>query len=524
MRSSLTLQRSLFDYQKRQIARQVQGASRAFRAYEARYHRATRDYVAPLAMEDVHRRVAEADVVHVGDYHTLRLAQQAYLELVEQALTCGRRVVLALEFVEGRHQRTLDAYLSGALTARGFLERIGHPYHGPFDIWPGFEPILKLARRRRLEVVAIDRRAQGPRALALRDDYAARRIARAAAAPDRPLVLSLIGQFHVAPGHVPQAVARALGRTSRRQLIVYQNAEGAWWQLAKAGLAQSVRAVDMGADALCLYSASPVVCQRSFLDYVEAESGDRPLAESGLSRTFRVLVRDIARVTGVKLGPGFGDLAVLTAADLDPLERLSSRADFTARELAHLERHVLSRDSAWIPRARAAWLSSLSLNHAAEEAAHCVRSASVGAAMDRPRPLADAFWARCMEEALGFFGSRLVNPARRCTTFDGWVEHFTGGSGEQQRVAAYVVALSAALSRPGPIPASMLPLTPLTRFHAVSHALGYLLGDALARAWASGGVTTREVRALFADPLDDAFATFSAWRSRLQPSARRSAA
>lgn len=527
MRSSLTLQRSLYQHQQKQIAERVQGASAAFRAYEARYRRATRAYRRVIELDEVHRRVAEADVVHVGDYHTLRLAQQTFLELARQALSARRRVVLALEFVEGRHQATLDAFLAGRLKSRAFLERIGHPYRGPFDIWPGFEPILELARRHRLEVVAIDRRASGPGSLSTRDAYAAQRIAKAASAADRPLVLSLIGQFHVAPRHVPRAVAQALGATSRKQLVVYQNAEGAWWRLARAGLAETARAVEIADGALCVFSASPVVCQRSFLDYVEAESGDAPIAEPGLAQTFRHLARDIGRLTGVKVGAALDDVVVLTAGNLDAFERLKARARFSPRELSHLERHVLSRESAWIPRARAAWLASLSLNHAAEEAAHCVRFLAVGPAMERERPRDEAFWARCLEEALGFFGSRLVNPARHCASLEEWAGTFEHGAGEAQRVAAFVLALSAALTeenRDSRTTRRLLPLAPLSLFDGVSHALGYLLGDALAKAFARGEVSRHEVRALFEDRFDEPQRTFGAWMRRLTAGAARRAA
>ncbi|HEY0882178.1 MAG TPA: ChaN family lipoprotein, partial [Archangium sp.] len=115
MRSSWSLQRSLFKHQARQIAQQVQGASPHFRAYQRRYEAATRRYRRRLELPDVDARVAKADLVYVGDYHTLRMAQQAYLRLLESALNSGRRVVLALEFVETRHQGTLDAFLAGKL-------------------------------------------------------------------------------------------------------------------------------------------------------------------------------------------------------------------------------------------------------------------------------------------------------------------------------------------------------------------------------------------------------------------------
>jgi hypothetical protein len=214
----------------------------------------------------------------------------------------------------------------------------------------------------------------------------------------------------------------------------------------------------------------------------------------------------------------------LTAGDLDALERLKARARFSPRELSHLARHVLSRESAWIPRARAAWLASLSLNHAAEEAAHCVRSLVVGPAMERERPRDEAFWARCLEEALGFFGSRLVNPARRCTSLEEWAHTFEHGQGEAHKIAAFVLALSTAAPEDARTTRRLLPLSPLSLFNGVSHALGYLLGDALAKAFARGEVSRQEVRALFEDPFDDPQRTFGAWMRRLAGSAARRAA
>src|SRR5690348_7651434 len=104
MRPSLSLHLALFRKQKAQIQRAVEGHSAAFRAYEARYRRRTARFEKPISLAEVGREVCAADIVYVGDYHTLARAQQSYLGLVDAALKTGRRAVLALEFVEGRHQ------------------------------------------------------------------------------------------------------------------------------------------------------------------------------------------------------------------------------------------------------------------------------------------------------------------------------------------------------------------------------------------------------------------------------------
>jgi hypothetical protein len=527
MKSSLSLQRSLFRHQARQISQKVQAGSKAFVAYQRRYERATRRFRKVITPAQVRRRVAAADVVFVGDYHTLRQAQAAYLELVRDALAAGRRVVLALEFVESRHQATLDQFLAGKLSERSFLAKIGHPYRGPFDIWPGFAPILSLARARKLEVIAIDRRAAGPRSLEVRDQGAADQLARVlrSGEGEAPLVMVLVGQFHVTPAHLPHEVQQRVDR-ALDSLIVYQNAEGIYWTLAARELVESTRAVEVSDRELCLVNTSPVVAQRSFLDYVEAEAGDAPLedgSEHGIVTTFRHLARDIGRLVGVDVARQVAQVEVLTPSSVDFLARLRRRGDFSRAELRALERHVLSMESGWIPRARAVWLASRSLNHAAEEAAHFVRFACVGASMERPRPWVDAFWARCLEEALGFLGSRLVNPTRRCLSLDEWSHLFHSRRRDGQReIAAFTLALATALQDDPRHARQLVPRGSEAMFHGVSHALGYLLGDAIART----RPTRRALSALFHDTFEQPAETFAALTRRFHalrhaPNSRR---
>lgn len=516
MRASLAFHLTLFRRQKARIARVVEGQTAAFRSYEARYRRRTQDYRAVLPTAAVHQRVCEADVVYVGDYHTLPLAQQTFLGLVERALGTGRRVVLALECVEGRHQPLLDAHLAGRMPERTLLAKLGHGSDQGAGAWSGLRPLLAFARRHKLEVVGIDRRAQGERSLALRDAYAAERIARAARAGDRPLVMVLVGQYHVTPCHLPAQVERALGDdVPRKGLVVYQNCEGVWWRLAREGRVGSAEAVELPDGSLCLLNASPVVCQQSFLDALEAEAGDGPLGGPSAAEHFREMASLIGRLVGVPVGRALDDVEVATALEGDVLARIQRRARFTRSELAQLEKHVLSRESSYIPRARTAYLASLSLNHAAEEAAHFVRHCAVGDAMDAPRGASDAFYARCLEEALGFFGSKLVNPRRTCVGLAEWALRFGETRGVERQIAAFVLAHKAA-ETVGPDEAvKLLPLRRDRLFHGVSHALGYLLGDALYRAFDAGSVEKADLRALFRDPFQDPRDTYFAWVRRL---------
>jgi hypothetical protein len=521
MREPLSLHQALYRRQKALIARALEGPSPAFARYQARYRRRTRSYARVLAHGDAVARALAADVVHVGDYHTLPQAQRAYLALVEAARAGGRRVVLGLECLESRHQALLDAYLAGRLAERSFFSRLERECPGGLATWPSFRALLGQARAAGLQAVALDLPSRGPRSLAQRDRHAAERIVEAARADDRPQVLVLVGQFHVAPCHLPREVERAraaAGAPALAQQVVYQNCEGVWWSLAREGLAGRTAAVELADGALCLVNASPVACQQSFLDYLDAAAagaGGDVLGEEAPER-FRDLARRIGRGVGVRVEAGLERLEVVSTADVEFERRLRERGRFSAREAAALKRHVLARESAYVPRARLAILSSCSLRHAAEEAAHFVRHCAAGAAMEAERSGPERFYARLWEEALAHVGARLVDPDRRAEDVPAWARAFREERGERRDVAAFVLAHKGA-ERQGPEEAllALLPPEGSRLEDPVAHALGYLLGDALFEAHDAGHVSRAELRALFHEPLARPAGLYLAWTRRL---------
>ncbi|HUJ29477.1 MAG TPA: ChaN family lipoprotein [Myxococcales bacterium] len=474
------LQRRLFERQRRLIASSVFGAGAAFRAYEQRVQRRTRTFRQVASFAALLEEIARADVVYVGDYHTLKQAQRSFLKLVQRA---QRPVTLALEYVQARHQAALDAYLAGD---DGALD-------GCVDAatWPNFRPILDEARARRLTVVAIDLPGKS---LHARDAFAARRIAAAARPGGQVFVLA--GQLHVAPPHLPAQVARL--RPELRGLTVYQNCERIWWALQREGRELEVEACVLRASEWCLINTPPVVVQQSFLDTLE---GGEQLDGAFLESRFRMLARTVARFLGLwapALRNELQQVSVYTAGDLSFLDRL----EVTARERREIEQQILSRESYYIPRARIAYLANLSVNHAAEEAAHFVRHV-VSGADDAPRGMVDSFYARALEEAYAFCGSKIVNPRRKCPhepEFQRLAKAPEAGAFNRQ--VAKLVLHHRAMERGGRRPAKATRLAGPALFNAVTHSLGYMLGERLYYALATGRLLKREVRDLFLDPLD----------------------
>lgn len=492
----LRLQKQLFRRQKALIERRVQGYSAAFKAYEARYARRIRRFERTATFEEVAAAATACDVVHVGDYHTLKQAQRWYLKLVRRLVEAGRPVVLALEFVEARHQALIDRFCAGRLSEATFLARTGLERRHGFDVWPNFKPIFEQARREGWRVVGLER-ATGA-SLEARDRFFARRIARTVVDHPGHVVVALTGQLHCAPPHLPREVEAALPGRTVRQLVVYQNAEPIWFELERRGLEHETEAVFLRPGEYCLVNTSPLVAQQSFLDWVD----DGELVETTQpERTFKELARLIARFLGLKLDGALDEVEVYTSGDLSFLSRLHESGLFTARELAQVRRQILARESYYIPRAKIAFLAGLSMNHAAEEAAHFLRHVITGD-MERPRAPIDAFYARALEEAFAFFGSKIVNPRRKTAHPEDLDKKARTDPPHGRRVARAVLAHLAIEAGGGPAGfARHFSHADAGLANDVTHALGYILGDRLYYAMVQGEVSKTEARRLFRLPM-----------------------
>src|SRR5262249_19056070 len=139
----------------------------------------------------------------------------------------------------------------------------------------------------------------------------------------------------------------------------------------------------------------------------------------------------------------------------------------TGAQRQQIRAAVLARESAYFPGLRAVYLATSSLNHVAEEAGHFVRHCAVGGSLDLPRTGPSAFYPRCFEEALAFFASRRVNPARPCPQAADWAALLRRGD-PLAHAAAFVLAHRTAERHSPRAATRFIPPNVPELFHAVS--------------------------------------------------------
>jgi hypothetical protein len=501
----LAIQKRLWKWNKDIIDHSILVREPGFDSYERAYKRAVSDYERISHQDEMLAAIARADVIHVGDYHTCNQSQRSFLRILKAVVKKDRNFVLGMELIHARHQKVLDQFLAGRISEATFLRRIKLEEHWVFDLWANFKPLFDFCKYHKIRMLAIDA-AKANSSVRKRDAAAAELMAKFLAAHSGVKLFVFIGDLHIAPKHLPADMKAAFAR--RRlvltQLLLFQNSEAIYWKLAESGVDDRVEVVRLSDGNFCRMHTPPVICQRSYLNWLEHEEGEIDFADAKSS--FMEIVDRICGFLGIKLGRERDDVEVFTCGDLSFLRKLKEKGDFSKREIEMIKKQILASESYYIAQTKFVYLASLSLNHAAEEAAHFVKNLCSGD--EEPREVIDAFYANILHEALGFFGSKIINHKRKCyheKEFANLLAYFETIRVPRERRLEYETALLVTeykrLEKRGKhLERTEIFHSRMDLFMSLTHALGYMMGDRLYYGMIEGKVKKPLLRELFCNP------------------------
>ena len=507
------LHKEIFRRNKKQINDSVHGYTEAFKRYEQRYQRFVKSYQKRVKLEVLDSAVKRAQAVFVGDYHTLPQAQRSFLRLLKR-IPKSRPKVIALEFIQGRHQKTLDSYIAGEIHESEFLKAIDHENHWIFGGWSSFKPILDFARFHDYPIIGIDSQGKGATGSTLikRDAYAAKKLAAIHSKYPDHLILVLVGELHVAPPHLPRATNEAIRKKKLEPLeflSIYQNAENIYWALEAKGYEHDTELVRISKCEFCIINTTPIVCQQSFLNWLDLDDELQPLEAP--EQNFKRYAQIVASFFDLPIGNALDDVEITTVVDLSFLQRLQKKGDFNDAEMQQIRKQILSSESYYIPTARTVYLGNLSINHASEEATHFLRH--VCSKSLEPKHLVDAFYARALEEAVGFLGSKLLNHRRKCPHKSKLerLRRVKSVPKLQKEMARLVLKHQRMLEGKRIQKSQEIYECDMDVFNAVTHIIGYQLGDRIYYGLIDGTLDKMEIRELFFDCFEEDGAALSTY-------------
>ncbi len=406
------------------------------------------------------RRMREADVVLVADYHTLGQAQRTALRLLQDAVKPGEKWLLGLEFVPSNRQAELDAFAAGLMDTVTFLKKIRYFEEWGFP-WEHYAPLIEWARQNGVGLVALNRPRELPlwkwrrrgspqdRDLVERDRWAAGIItdllefSTRGSQEGRARFFALYGELHVGDSHLPACIRgiseRKLG-SALRCVTVHQNNDELYWNRARRGPEHLSDVLELSGGHFHVISSTPWNKLQSVVSWAEGIGTEvERLPRTGILSTrggpvggsigfdddewlsdlegealSRMQSQGEAMAEFLKLpAPSFDSVHLQSVHSADFIDQL--RKDPTlSRPALRLLRELVQRNARFfLPWSKVLYIGTPSANGVAEMAALVLARGSQRTATFFGDST-DTFFQAVLDQAFGFFGSLLVNPRRKC--------------------------------------------------------------------------------------------------------------
>ena len=543
----LRIQRENYERNLKLVKRSL-GSNPNVARYGREYHRYLKSYQAISSKADLVRKALAGDVVYHGDYHTLRHSQRAVLAMLQE-LAGKRPLILCLEMFHGRDQKWVDLYMSGALEEKAFLKKIGYARKWAYN-WNPWRHILDFCRENGIPVLGMNLEVEDPeKSLMQRDIYSAQIIGQALIRHPGALVYVVDGDYHISPNHLPREVEARVGHlgVSPQKTIIYQNAENLYWRLAEA-CREEADVLQISPDSFCLMNTVPATKLQSYLDWLEyAEDGYFPVrgnwAELSGENYFvhlQNIIQNLDSLFQFKFPmESLERLTVYSSRNLDFTEVIQGTPELRGK-IRHINRKIRRGEGFLLDYQESGvesfliYLPNSSINQAAEEATHFMNVVLRGQRDpgDGPAGGFDDFYANVLTEALGFFGSKMINEKRKAPT-ESALRQFLGkvrqgwdspNQAETVRVARLILQHLHLEKRTGRERDFRRKFSGIytSRSHLpqiFSTQLGYVLGNRLYYAVKTGLIPLRDVRALFYEGFStpgEAFAVYLHFVQRLK--------
>src|SRR5579864_2095381 len=510
------------------------------RKYLRDFKNAFRSYESVIDSEQLTTMVRAADVILIGDYHALPSAQRFAATLLEQRAQPGDRpVVLGVETIFSRHQHILEEWWRREIDEEELRQRIRFDLDWNYE-WPPVYELLVVAREHADAVYGLDcMPREDLRKIGARDRHAADKVAEIRQKHPGAVILILFGESHLAPGHLPCSLEEKL--PAERTLTILQNVDALYWRAA-GEQHDRVEAVQVSDRVVCVFNATPLEKYENYrlcLNSWKREDSDPP----DIAPTVYNLIDGLVQFLRIDRYSSHNTTQPKFLVDLLPevyfrhsdglLHRLLNRKAVSEEERTAMLQRIQDRGCVYLPQVNAFYMHELQMMFAAEEAARFLHHACRGLpvrvtareeAADEP---GDFFYARVLENALAYLGSRVLSPARPAlresdlrdlsdqTRED--VERQTGLSFTESNRAVNFLLLHRLLET---IPKQCDDVrgslddgirSSGAKFEYVTQQLGYLLGSDLYDAYLEGRATPRYIRGLFLTHVEEPGAARSAY-------------
>lgn len=389
--------------------------TQAFARYEKEYKKETQRSWKVSDRKQLLAQVEKSSIVFMGDFHALKQSQKAHLRILKSLPDLEldlSKLILCVECVEQKYQRSLDQYLSGGLTDRDFLKSVEWKKNWGFP-WDHYRPLFRWAQKNKVRMYALNARSKDSsvKSLHQRDRLAAEIVHQVYKKNQDHKVFVIYGDLHIASAHLPNILFKNNATLKKKALQIFQNSESVYFQMLKKEIEHQVDVVRFSEKQFCLQNVPPWVKWQNYLLFLEKQS-DRGFDEDldltdHVAAYLRVINHDLGFQASAE------QFTLLSLNDREMWGRLQD--DLRGSDLLLVKDWIEKDRSFYIPQTYQAYLGRSSVNSAAQ-LAMLIFYSQISKQKKIPSQMPQDFYALIWLEAIQYFGSKLINPKRKTDT------------------------------------------------------------------------------------------------------------
>lgn len=365
---------------------------------------------------DLQQGLEQADIILLGDFHALQQSQRGHLRILRDWRE-PQQLVLAVEFLQARHQRFINQYFQGKISEEIFLKKIGWNKSWGFP-WEHYKPLLDWAKKNKVPLFGINWGIHQKKiqSIKTRENFSSvclRKVHQVY--PDRKIVV-IYGDLHLTKSQLPASIKRqSCFRWSRIQRV-FQNDEALYFSALNRGLESKLEVVQFRSGDYCIQSVPPWVKWQSYLLFLE-NTYDRQIEEfdGDIDPTDHVAKLIDFLASEFKVKAHHSSLAIYTADDTHVYGKM--RQALHRREWAVVKKWIGEQRSFYVPEMAIGYLGQVTVNHTANLAGEYLH-----ACLSQRRALCffgrKDFERQIWIQAMAYFGSKVINHKRKTTSVD----------------------------------------------------------------------------------------------------------
>ena len=391
------------------VRREIGSRDRASgRKYLQEFSQAFPDYERTLTSDNLHDRVTAADILLVGDYHSLAASQRFTASLIER-LALVRPIVLGVEAVLSRDQELIESWWRREISEDELRRRLRFDKDWGYD-WAPFLELLVAARDHAEGIYGLDCLPRDDfRRIRSRDRHAAAKIREIHERYPEARIVVLFGESHLAPRHLPARIREILPQPS--VLAILQNLDNLYWKAAR----EEASAVAINQEAVCVFNSTPLEKYESYRTWMAKWEGDD---QPDFAPAVYNVIMSLTRTLGFRLDSPHNGVQPKFLADLLPevitvddnaegcglAAPPDSSSDDWGISADQIRAALDERGCIYLARTNAFLIREFHTAFVAAEAARFLHRASTATIRAHSSP------DRKLEDTLALFGSRLLCP------------------------------------------------------------------------------------------------------------------